>query len=101
VERVWTCQYHVYRCKCARNIFLLWRFLTSPCQVPDKPPQSVEEGRNLIDQNILQNLQTVREHLALQYSRLIPAQLFAERPIWTRMSLFNQMAPAESREILK
>lgn len=52
--------------------------------VPDKPPQSVEEGRNVIDQKILQKLR----------------KLFAERPVWTRMSLFNQMAPTETREIL-
>jgi hypothetical protein len=29
------------------------------CQVPDKPPQSVEDGRNIIDQKILQKLQKV------------------------------------------
>ncbi|KAF9468929.1 RNA polymerase III transcription factor IIIC subunit-domain-containing protein [Collybia nuda] len=53
-------------------------------QVPDKPPQAVEEGRTLIDQEILRKLE----------------ELFVERPVWTRMSLFNQMTPSETREIL-
>ncbi|GLB33609.1 putative RNA polymerase III transcription factor (TF)IIIC subunit [Lyophyllum shimeji] len=52
--------------------------------VPDKPPQVVEEGRHLIDQNILKKLE----------------DLFVQRPVWTRMSLFNQLAPNETREIL-
>ncbi|KAF5387778.1 hypothetical protein D9615_000215 [Tricholomella constricta] len=52
--------------------------------VPDKPPQVVEEGRDLIDQKILKKLET----------------LFVERPIWTRMSLFNQLPANETREIL-
>ncbi|KAF8076188.1 RNA polymerase III transcription factor IIIC subunit-domain-containing protein [Lyophyllum atratum] len=52
--------------------------------VPDKPPQVVEEGRNLIDLKILKKLEA----------------LFVERPVWTRMSLFNQLAPSETREIL-
>ncbi|KAG5654500.1 hypothetical protein H0H81_001141 [Sphagnurus paluster] len=52
--------------------------------VPDKPPQVVEEGRDLIDQNILKKLEV----------------LFFERPVWTRMSLFNHLAPNETREIL-
>ncbi|KAH0587367.1 hypothetical protein H2248_006166 [Termitomyces sp. 'cryptogamus'] len=52
--------------------------------VPDKPPQVVEEGRNLIDKAILKKLE----------------DLFVQRPVWTRMSLFNQLAPNETREIL-
>lgn len=52
--------------------------------VPEKPPQVVEEGRHLIDQKILKKLEA----------------LFVERPVWTRMSLFNQLAPNETREIL-
>ncbi|KAG6911660.1 hypothetical protein DXG01_007910 [Tephrocybe rancida] len=52
--------------------------------VPDKPPQVVEEGRNLIDKKILKKLE----------------ELFIQRPVWTRMSLFNQLAPSETREIL-
>ncbi|RDB23140.1 Transcription factor tau subunit sfc1 [Hypsizygus marmoreus] len=56
----------------------------SDIHVPDKPPQVVEEGRHLIDQKILKKLEA----------------LFVERPVWTRMSLFNQLAPSETREIL-
>ncbi|KAG5643766.1 hypothetical protein DXG03_009645 [Asterophora parasitica] len=51
---------------------------------PDKPPQVVEEGRDLIDKKLLMKLEA----------------LFADRPVWTRMSLFNQLAPNETREIL-
>ncbi|KAG6832979.1 hypothetical protein H0H92_004863 [Tricholoma furcatifolium] len=56
----------------------------SDAVVPDKPPQVVEESRNLIDQKILRKLE----------------DLFVQRPVWTRMSLFNQLTPGESREIL-
>ncbi|KAG6886058.1 hypothetical protein C0993_004048 [Termitomyces sp. T159_Od127] len=56
----------------------------SDAVVPDKPPQVVEEGRNLIDKAILKKLE----------------DLFDQRPVWTRMSLLNQLAPNETREIL-
>ncbi|KAG6886925.1 hypothetical protein C0992_001609 [Termitomyces sp. T32_za158] len=57
----------------------------SDAVVPDKPPQVVEEGRNLIDKAILKKLE----------------DLFVQRPVWTRMSLLNQLSPNETREILK
>ncbi|CAA7260151.1 unnamed protein product [Cyclocybe aegerita] len=53
-------------------------------RVPDKPPQAVEEGRGQIDQALLKKLES----------------LFQQRPVWTRMSLFNQCSTAENREIL-
>lgn len=52
--------------------------------VPLKPPDAVEKGRDQISEVILAKLQAV----------------FVDRPIWTRMSLFNQFAPLETREIL-
>ncbi|KAF5369933.1 hypothetical protein D9758_001240 [Tetrapyrgos nigripes] len=51
--------------------------------VPDKPPPNVEGVRDQVDVNIIQRLQ----------------ELFEERPVWTRMSLFNQVSPAVAREI--
>ncbi|KAG6837927.1 hypothetical protein H0H93_008321 [Arthromyces matolae] len=57
----------------------------SDANVPEKPPQVVEEGRQYIDKNILKKLE----------------DLFVQRPVWTRMSLFNQLPPNESREVLK
>ncbi|TFK76103.1 hypothetical protein BDN72DRAFT_366699 [Pluteus cervinus] len=51
--------------------------------VPNKPPQSVEEGRSQANGEILIKLHG----------------LFLERPIWTRMSLLNQFTPFEAREI--
>ncbi|KIM42935.1 hypothetical protein M413DRAFT_70152 [Hebeloma cylindrosporum] len=56
----------------------------SDTHVPDKPPQAVEGGRNQINEAILAKLEA----------------LFKERPIWTRMSLFNQFSAAEARDIL-
>ncbi|KAG7445824.1 uncharacterized protein BT62DRAFT_135878 [Guyanagaster necrorhizus] len=51
--------------------------------VPDKPPQNVEAVRAQVDQRILKMLEA----------------FFNDRPVWTRMSLFNQFAPGEAREI--
>ncbi|KAF8897346.1 RNA polymerase III transcription factor IIIC subunit-domain-containing protein [Infundibulicybe gibba] len=51
--------------------------------VPEKPPQNVESGRDRMDQRLLVQLQA----------------LFLERPVWTRMSLFNQFPPLDAREI--
>ncbi|EGO01771.1 hypothetical protein SERLA73DRAFT_177265 [Serpula lacrymans var. lacrymans S7.3] len=51
--------------------------------IPDGPPSSVLAARDQMDQSILKSLQ----------------ELFAERPIWTRMSLFNHFTPQEAREI--
>ncbi|KAK0242443.1 RNA polymerase III transcription factor IIIC subunit-domain-containing protein [Armillaria nabsnona] len=51
--------------------------------VPNKPPQNVEAVRAQVDQRILKMLQ----------------DFFDDRPVWTRMSLFNQFAPGEAREI--
>lgn len=43
---------------CLYHCFLYSSFHTS-MQVPDKPPQAVEEGRALIDQKILRKLEEV------------------------------------------
>ncbi|KAK0206225.1 RNA polymerase III transcription factor IIIC subunit-domain-containing protein [Desarmillaria ectypa] len=51
--------------------------------VPDKPPQNVETVRAQVDQRILKKLE----------------EFFDDRPVWTRMSLFNQFSPGEAREI--
>ncbi|PPQ95507.1 hypothetical protein CVT26_008535 [Gymnopilus dilepis] len=56
----------------------------SDAQVPDRPPQAVEEGRSEVNENILKKIEA----------------LFQERPVWTRMSLFNQFSAAEARDIL-
>lgn len=56
----------------------------SDSNVPGKPPQAVENGHGNIDGELLQKLE----------------KLFTQRPIWTRMSLFNQVLPNETREIL-
>ncbi|KAF4619754.1 hypothetical protein D9613_005603 [Agrocybe pediades] len=53
-------------------------------QVPDCPPQAVQEGRSQVSEVILEKLKA----------------RFEERPIWTRMSLFNQFSAAEARDIL-
>ncbi|KAF9076381.1 RNA polymerase III transcription factor IIIC subunit-domain-containing protein [Rhodocollybia butyracea] len=50
---------------------------------PEKPPVNVEAVRDQVDKNILKKLD----------------ELFSERPIWTRASLFNQMSPIVAREI--
>ncbi|KAF9470465.1 hypothetical protein BDN70DRAFT_821342 [Pholiota conissans] len=52
--------------------------------VPDRPPPAVEEGRNQVSEAILKKLE----------------ELFTQRPIWTRMSLFSQFSAAEARDIL-
>ncbi|KAL0581965.1 tau 95 subunit of transcription factor TFIIIC [Marasmius crinis-equi] len=51
--------------------------------VPSKPPQNVEEARNQVDGEIVKKIEV----------------LFKDRPIWTRMSLFNQLTPSMAREI--
>uniref|UniRef100_A0A8H8CKA2 Transcription factor IIIC subunit 5 HTH domain-containing protein n=1 Tax=Psilocybe cubensis TaxID=181762 RepID=A0A8H8CKA2_PSICU len=56
----------------------------SEAQVPKCPPKAVEEGRDQVNENILKRLEA----------------LFEERPVWTRMSLFNQFSAAEARDIL-
>ncbi|KAG2013884.1 hypothetical protein CC2G_010749 [Coprinopsis cinerea AmutBmut pab1-1] len=53
-------------------------------QVPTKPPDAVEKARDQANPKLLERLN----------------ELFETRPIWTRMSLFNQFTPLESREIL-
>lgn len=71
-------------------------------QVPEKPPQAVQEGRSQINETILKRLEEVRFCLlAVCRILIIHIQLFMERPVWTRMSLFNQFTPLETREILK
>ncbi|KAF5393822.1 hypothetical protein D9757_000196 [Collybiopsis confluens] len=55
----------------------------SDTQVPDQPPANVEAVRSQVDKKIFQRLQ----------------ELFTERPVWTRASLFNQVSAAVSREI--
>ncbi|KAF8803887.1 hypothetical protein BYT27DRAFT_7340686 [Phlegmacium glaucopus] len=52
--------------------------------IPTKPPQAVQEGKGQINEGMLKKLE----------------QLFARRPVWTRMSLFNQFSPAEARDVL-
>ncbi|KAJ2934541.1 hypothetical protein H1R20_g2576, partial [Candolleomyces eurysporus] len=56
----------------------------SDSQVPLNPPDAVEKGRDQANPKLLEKLH----------------ELFATRPIWTRMSLFNQFTALESREIL-
>ncbi|KAF9057282.1 RNA polymerase III transcription factor IIIC subunit-domain-containing protein [Panaeolus papilionaceus] len=56
----------------------------SEAQVPDKPPATVEAERDQVNQRILSRLN----------------ELFQERAIWTRMSLFNQFSAVDSRDIL-
>uniref|UniRef100_A0A0W0FC86 Rna polymerase iii transcription factor n=1 Tax=Moniliophthora roreri TaxID=221103 RepID=A0A0W0FC86_MONRR len=51
--------------------------------VPDRPPKNVEDARNQVNPEIVQRIQA----------------LFKDRPIWTRMSLFNQVSPAVAREV--
>ncbi|KAG7097162.1 hypothetical protein E1B28_004539 [Marasmius oreades] len=51
--------------------------------VPDQPPQNVVDARNQVDANIVKKIEF----------------LFKDRPIWTRMSLFNQITPAMAREV--
>ncbi|KIY49557.1 hypothetical protein FISHEDRAFT_41503 [Fistulina hepatica ATCC 64428] len=58
--------------------------LFSDPNTPDKPPAAVEATRKQVSQDILKRLQ----------------ELFEERPVWTRLSLFNQFTPSEARDIL-
>jgi len=51
--------------------------------LPDKPPPNVEAMRKDVDQQLLARLQ----------------ELFKERAIWTRMSLFNQFSSIEARDV--
>ncbi|KAJ6629184.1 RNA polymerase III transcription factor IIIC subunit-domain-containing protein [Mycena sp. CBHHK59/15] len=51
--------------------------------VPTKPAQNVQDARNQVSDVLFDKLQA----------------LFAERPIWTRMSLFNQVSAIEARDI--
>ncbi|THV03289.1 hypothetical protein K435DRAFT_715662, partial [Dendrothele bispora CBS 962.96] len=51
--------------------------------VPDTPPPNLEGIREQVDDNIVKKLE----------------ELFTERPVWTRMSLFNQVSAAVAREI--
>ncbi|KAF8826558.1 hypothetical protein HHX47_DHR5000101 [Lentinula edodes] len=50
---------------------------------PDKPPTNVEAVREQVDKNILKKLD----------------ELFAQRPVWTRASLFNQISATVAKEI--
>ncbi|OSD01840.1 hypothetical protein PYCCODRAFT_1478265 [Trametes coccinea BRFM310] len=52
--------------------------------VPDKPSAPVEEQRSQADKKILKRL----------------AELFEERPVWTRAAIFNQFTPMEVRDII-
>ncbi|KAF8164959.1 RNA polymerase III transcription factor IIIC subunit-domain-containing protein [Crassisporium funariophilum] len=56
----------------------------SDAHVPDEAPKAVQEGRSQINDSTLKKLEA----------------LFVDRPIWTRMSLFNQFSAAEARDIL-
>ncbi|KAF8916834.1 RNA polymerase III transcription factor IIIC subunit-domain-containing protein [Mucidula mucida] len=51
--------------------------------VPTKPPAVVESARDQVDEKLVKRLE----------------ERFDERPVWTRMSLFNQFAQGEAREI--
>ncbi|KAJ3993157.1 RNA polymerase III transcription factor IIIC subunit-domain-containing protein [Lentinula boryana] len=55
----------------------------SDANAPDKPPANVEAVRDQVDQKILKKLD----------------ELFAQRPIWTRASLFNQVSATIAKEI--
>ncbi|KAK7049690.1 tau 95 subunit of transcription factor TFIIIC [Paramarasmius palmivorus] len=51
--------------------------------VPDRPPKNVEDARDQVNPEIVQKIEA----------------FFVDRPIWTRMSLFNQVSPAVAREV--
>ncbi|KAJ7283802.1 RNA polymerase III transcription factor IIIC subunit-domain-containing protein [Mycena rebaudengoi] len=53
--------------------------------VPDKPAPNVNDARHQVSEALLKRVQEV----------------FAERPIWTRAALFNQVSALEARDILK
>ncbi|KAJ4472296.1 RNA polymerase III transcription factor IIIC subunit-domain-containing protein [Lentinula aciculospora] len=55
----------------------------SDANVPEKPPMNVEAVREQVDQNIIKKLD----------------ELFVQRPVWTRTSLFNQIPTTAAREI--
>ncbi|KAJ3917262.1 RNA polymerase III transcription factor IIIC subunit-domain-containing protein [Lentinula edodes] len=50
---------------------------------PEKPPTNVEAVREQVDKYILKKLD----------------ELFAQRPVWTRASLFNQLSTTAAKEI--
>ncbi|KAJ3886126.1 RNA polymerase III transcription factor IIIC subunit-domain-containing protein [Lentinula edodes] len=52
---------------------------------PGKPPTNVEAVREQVDKDILNKLD----------------ELFAQRPVWTRASLFNQISTTIAKEIYK
>ncbi|KAJ3813106.1 RNA polymerase III transcription factor IIIC subunit-domain-containing protein [Lentinula aff. lateritia] len=54
-------------------------------QAPGKPPKNVEAVREQVDKKILNKLD----------------ELFAQRPVWTRASLFNQISTTVAKEIYK
>ncbi|KAJ7047575.1 RNA polymerase III transcription factor IIIC subunit-domain-containing protein [Mycena alexandri] len=53
-------------------------------QVPDKPAQNVQDARTQVSD--------------ILYNKIIAH--FAERPIWTRSALFNQLTAIEARDVL-
>ncbi|TFK27098.1 hypothetical protein FA15DRAFT_587283 [Coprinopsis marcescibilis] len=68
----------------------------SEAQVPLNPPEAVEKARDQANAKLMERL---HEELLCSVTDM-RLQLFSERPIWTRMSLFNQFTALESREIL-
>ncbi|KAF9821024.1 hypothetical protein IEO21_01001 [Rhodonia placenta] len=52
--------------------------------VPDKPSPLVEQQREKADQTLLKRIE----------------ELFQERPVWTRVAIFNQFEPFEVRELI-
>lgn len=62
----------------------------------------MQDGRHQISESILKKLEAVSRRCAhTWYPRSNLPQLFVERPVWTRMSLFSQFSAAEARDILK
>ena len=62
----------------------------------------MEVGRDQVSQTILKKLQQVRSGTFLCFcTSMTCSKAFIDRPIWTRMSLFNQFTPAEARDIIK
>ncbi|KAJ3723184.1 RNA polymerase III transcription factor IIIC subunit-domain-containing protein [Lentinula raphanica] len=55
----------------------------SDTNTPDKPPVNVEAVREQVDQKILKKLE----------------ELFVQRPVWTRASLFNHVSATVAKEI--
>lgn len=74
--------------------------------VPDKPSEIIEEQRDEADKKLLKRLEEVRpESSSMAHAGVVTntsvAQLFQERPIWTRTAIFNQFTAQEVREIFK